>query len=314
MSDLTAFHRSTALVTGASGFIGSALCRRLSEAGAHVHGVSRVQRSGGHCSKWWRSDLSQLEEVRAIVSAVRPDFVFHLASHVAGARPLELVAPTFASNLASAVNLLIATTETKVVRIALSGSLEEPESNGEAPVPSSPYAAAKFAASAYARMFQSLYGTPAVILRVFMVYGPGQRDLHKLIPYTIISLLAGRSPEVTSGRRLVDWVYVDDVVGAYLASALAPSSPGQTLEIGTGRLTSVEDVVRTLASLIDPSIEPSFGAVAERPYEQIRVGQIERTASTIGWQPTTELREGLERTIAWFREELRSGRLRDTAI
>ena len=95
------------LVTGASGFIGSHLCRRLRDSGATVHGISRtVQSSNEACSHWGQGDLADIEVVRDLLRTVEPDIVFHLASHVVGARNLALVLPTFNSNLVSTINLL----------------------------------------------------------------------------------------------------------------------------------------------------------------------------------------------------------------
>ena len=228
MNDAKKLAGHVALVTGAAGFIGSALCRGLTQAGMEVHGVSRTERVvTDSCARWHSNRLDDIEAVRALFKAARPDYVFHLASHVAGSRAIELVLPTFSANLTSTVNLLTAATELGCERILLTGSLEEPEPGPDHAVPSSPYAAAKFAASAYGRMFHALYNTPVAILRLFMVYGPGQQDLRKLVPYVTLSLLKGQTPELSSGVRKVDWIYVDDVVAGYLAAATAKGVEGE---------------------------------------------------------------------------------------
>ena len=217
------------LVTGASGFIGSHLCERLVQAGAEVHGLSRQPRTGATVPmRWWQGDIAAAETVRSVFREVHPHTVYHLASHVMGAPALEHVLPTFHGNLESTVNILTAAAEMGCSRLVLTGSLAEPEPlRGEA-FPSSPYAAAKWASSAYARMFHALYGVPTVIARVFMVYGPAQTDLTKLIPSVILSLLNGESPAITSGDRLVDWIFVSDVIDAYLALAQAGGLEGRT--------------------------------------------------------------------------------------
>lgn len=299
----------TALVTGAAGFIGSTLCRSLRAAGATVHGVSRSTRSGDHCERWWRSDLSDLAEVRRILRAARPDLVFHLASHVTGGRAVDMVPTTFQANLTSAVNLLTAITEVGCARIILTGSLEEPDPRTEWPIPSSPYAAAKFAASTYGRMFHRLYEAPVVILRLFMVYGPAQADLKKLIPYVILSLLENRAPELSRGERRVDWIYVDDIVRAYIAAATASGIEGKTLEIGSGKLVTVREVVEQLTALVNPSIRPRFGSVPERPFEQERIADVETTEAVLDWRSSVELSEGLSRTVKWYSDRFRSGTL-----
>ena len=291
-----------ALVTGASGFIGSALCRCLSQAGMEVHGVSRVERGAtDHCSRWWSCRLDDIESVRNLFKTLKPDYIFHLASHVAGTRSIELVLPTYSANLTSTVNLLTAATEQGCKRIVLTGSLEEPDPGPDYPVPSSPYAAAKFAASAYGRMFHALFFTPVTILRLFMVYGPGQQDLKKLVPYVTLSLLKGEAPQLSGGSRQVDWIYVDDVVAGYLAAAVK-GAEGSTIDLGSGKLDTVRTVVEELVGQINPRIQPSFGSIPERAMEQIRKADVESSFRQIGWRAQVSLRDGLSRTVEWYRE------------
>jgi len=299
-----------ALVTGASGFIGSALCRYLSQAGMEVHGVSRMQRAAtDSCVRWWSCRLDDSEAVRSLFKESKPDYVFHLASHVAGSRAVELVLPTFSANLTSTVNLLAAATEVGCERILLTGSLEEPEPGPEYPVPSSPYAAAKFAASAYGRMFHALYNTPVTILRLFMVYGPGQQDLRKLVPYVTLSLLKGETPQLSSGARKVDWIYVDDVAAGYLAAASAKGVEGGTIDLGSGRLETVRTVVEELVELINPRVQPTFGSVPERALEQVRTADADSSMRRLGWRTHVDLHDGLARTVEWYREQQRRGAL-----
>lgn len=291
------------LVTGASGFIGSHLCRALSGRGAEVHAVSRFpQPSAESQARWWQADVSDTDAVADLMSTVRPDCVFHLASHVSGARDPSAVLPAFKNNLQTTVNLLTAAANTACQRIVLAGSLEEPDEDDADAVPCSPYAAAKWASSAYARMFHELYGTPVVVARLFMVYGPGQKDLRKLIPYVILSLLRGEAPRLTSGTRPVDWVYVDDVVEGLLR-ALAPGAIGTSFDVGSGELVTVRDVVERLAGLTGAEVRPVFGDVVDRPMERIRRADLDGTYAKVGWAPTVTLDDGLRRTLEWYRRE-----------
>lgn len=232
----------------------------------------------------------------------RPDTIFHLASHVKGAPDLEHVLPTFQSNLQSTVNLLTTAVNSNCGRVILTGSLAEPEAaNGEA-FPSAPYAAAKWASSGYARMFHALYKLPVVIARVFMVYGPAQIDLTKLIPYVTLSLLQDKTPKISSGSRLVDWIYVSDVVEGFLALALASDVGGATLDLGSGALVSIRDIVRQVAELIGGNVE--FGALPDRPLEPTRIANTAETLAKADWAPRVSLEEGLKRTVDWYRKDL----------
>jgi nucleoside-diphosphate-sugar epimerase len=292
------------LVTGAAGFIGSHLCRTLLDGGAEVHGISRkAQPDSEGGMHWWQGDLANASIARDLIAVIKPDIIFHLASHVAGSRDLRLVWPTFESNLMSTVNLLTMASEIGCRRIVLTGSLEEAESNGGETVPSSPYAAAKGASSSYARMFHALYRTPVVTARLFMVYGPGQQDTNKLIPYVTLSLLSKQPPKLSSGLRQVDWIYVQDVVDGLIAAAQAPNLEGHTVDLGSGTLVSIRTIVQQLADRIDSQVGLLWGSLPERLMEQTRVANIKKTYDSIGWKPQTPLTIGLQRTVDWYREQ-----------
>jgi nucleoside-diphosphate-sugar epimerase len=170
-------------------------------------------------------------------------------------------------------------------------------------VPSSPYAIAKWAGTAYARMFNKLYRTPVVILRPFMTYGPGQHR-EKIIPHVIESLSLGRSPQLSSGQWKSDWVYVDDVIDGFVLAAARPSIEGCTFDLGSGTLASTREVVQRLIALIRPQVEPSFGALRDRPEEQVRAADIASAREILGWEPNTSLDEGLARTVRWYQDRL----------
>ena len=301
MSWEKALQGKKALVTGAGGFIGRHLVHRLRKAGAVVHATSRRAQDAAEGSDvhWHRVDLGQADEATGVMRRVEPDLVFHLASHVAGSRDLSLVTPTFDANLASTVHLLKASAELGIERFVQVGSLEEPEDLTTPP--SSPYAAAKAAASLYSRMFHLLYEVPVVIARVFMVYGPGPQDEKKLVPYVIRSLMAGETPSFGSGTRPVDWVFAPDIAEGFMRLATAPGLAGQRVDLGTGQLVTVRGMVEEVFRQLAPGVEPSFGGLADRQAEQVRKADIERTHDLLGWHPETDVERGIERTIEWFR-------------
>ena len=288
------------LVTGAGGFIGPYVSSALVQQGAEVHGTWRRYRPPHRGAVHWRNtDLRSLGAVEELVNEVEPEVIFHLASHVAGARGIELVEATFQDNLTSSVNLLLASARGCRCRLVFAGSLEEPQRDSDE-TPSSPYAAAKWAAAGYARMFHRLYGIPVCLARIFMVYGPGQRDLTKLIPYTVLCLLDGKPPEVTSGSRQVDWIYAEDVAAGLLALAASDEVDGRPADLGSGSFATVRDVVEGLCRIVNPAVALSFGARPDRGHEQVRMADVETTRARIGWYPTTSLEDGLRKTAAWY--------------
>jgi nucleoside-diphosphate-sugar epimerase len=295
--------QSRILVTGATGFIGSHLCKRLVELGAEVFGVSRSEQSAANpFVRWWQADLVDPDSVKRVVDAVQPEVILHLAGEVVGHRSLDRILPTLQGNLLSTVNLLVAAAECGCRRVVLTGSIEEPNQDEPGAAPSSPYAASKFAATSYGRMFHALYALDVVILRVYMVYGPGQKDLRKLVPYVILSLLRGETPRMSSGIRPVDWIYVDDVVAAFVAAAGATVGGGEVLEVGSGELVTVRELVERLAPMVIPGAQLDFDSASDRPLEQVRKADTRRLEELLDWRPKVPLDEGLQRTVDWYRD------------
>ena len=233
--------------------------------------------------------------------------MFHLAGHVTGSQQLEHVIPALELNLISTVHILTAAAETGTTRVVLAGSMQEPEPGDASTVLNSPYAASKWASTGYARMFHSLYHVPVTIARPFMVYGPGQWNLTRLLPYVIVSFLKGEAPQVSSGTRELDWVYIDDVVKGLLLVARCGHDDGRTIDLGTGQLVNISSIVSHVRELVGTTIDARFGAVADRPLERPHAARLEETTRLIGWVPTTSLLDGLRETIEWYRSSLATG-------
>ena len=295
------FSGEKVLVTGARGFIGSHLCDRLLRNGAELHAVSRKSKDSlPEQIRVWVGSLSDLSFVGKIVSEVKPDYIFHLSGFVSGLRDAQYVIESYHSLLTSTVNLLTVATKTGCKKIVLAGSLEEPDE--VSPVPSSPYAAAKWACRGYERMYHALYGTPVVNPRIFMVYGPGQREIRKLIPYVILSLLRNEVPKLSSGRRAIDWVFIDDVVDGLIH--LAKNETFDRVDIGTGCTTTVKEIVEKLVAITGSDKRPVFGDLEERPLERVASADSENTFEKTGWKPVMSIDEGLRQTVSWYKDHL----------
>jgi UDP-glucose 4-epimerase len=293
------------LVTGADGFVGVPFCRRLATLGGEVHAVAPRARPDEGGVHWHGADLERPGTGRELMASVRPDVLFHLVSQVAEAPGLEGVLPSFHSGLASTVYLLAAAAELGCRRFVQVGSQEEPEPGEPQVVPASPQAAARWAAAAYARMFFRLYETPVVRVRLFTVYGPGQEDYDELVPGLIRALLAGEEPSVPAGGRPVDWVYLDDVVDGLVAASRVSGLEGRRLDLGSGKLVPVRTVVEELYARLAPGHEPEVGAASDKPAEQVRTANSAETEELLGWKAVTSLADGLDATVAWYREHLR---------
>jgi nucleoside-diphosphate-sugar epimerase len=249
------------------------------------------------------ADLDSVESVRGLLAATRPEVILHFAGHVTATPDLSVVRPTFDSLLGSTVNILTAAAELgSCQRIVIPGSLTEPAPGQTDVPPSSPYVAAKWAASAYARMFHALYQTPVVIVRAAMTYGPGQ-PRQRLLPYVILSALSGQTPKLSNGRLEADWTYIDDMVEGILAAARVSGIEGLTIDLGTGERTSARRVVELALELMGTPARAEFGVLPSRPLECVRAADVAIARERLGWTARTSLRDGLCRTIAWFAEQ-----------
>ena len=293
------FANKKVLVTGVAGFIGGHLCQALVALGAEVYGLDRpgAFNSGITGIQTLELDLRDYEGLKNVLVDIQPHLVYHLASLVTARQELELILPTLHNNLVSTVNLLLVMTELGCERLVVMGSAEEPNDG----IPNSPYAATKAAASLYAGMFFRIYDLPVVTIRQFMAYGPKQRP-EKLIPYTILSLLRNQTPKLSSGKRIIDFIYVQDVVRGLLMTGFWPGINGKTIELGSGKGISIAELANMLLELSGSTAPLEFGVLPDRLGEDSLVANLAETETTLGWQPRWSLRDGLFETLNWYKE------------
>jgi UDP-glucose 4-epimerase len=285
------------LVAGASGFLGAPLVQALQRAGASVIPLSRSSKGSG----WHAADVSDFESVRRLFRETRPEIVYHLVSESRGDRDPAVIQASLRNDVQASINLYQAALEFDVERVIATGSLEEPRGDADQATPQAPYAAAKYTSSIYARMFRAVYGVKIALLRPFMTYGPGQKP-YKVVPATIRALLSGQTAKLGSGTRAVDWVYVDDVVDAFVAAASADDIFGNTVDLGSGVGVTIRDCMLLLAELVGPQAHLEFGAVPDRG--EVRLADTRPASETLGWTARTSLRDGLQKTIESHRGQL----------
>lgn len=322
-------HGVDVLVTGAAGFLGSHLTRRLLGDGARVHVMLRP---GGACDRIadlmpamrrWDADLGDTASVERAVAAAAPQVVFHLAGLTGGRGGQEgsadHLAQTYEANVAGTVGLLAAllTAAPRLRRIVRTGGLEEygrgplpyREDQREAPV--SAYSASQVAATHFADMLHRRAGLPIVTLRPALVYGAGQSTSF-FIPALIGACLEGRAFEMTAGLQTRDLVYVDDVMEACVAAATVPDIEGRVINVGSGQEYRIRDVAERIVKLIGCGSTLRVGALPDAPGDLARlVCDPSLAASLLQWHPRTSLEEGLAQTIAWYRRPLVTRDLRE---
>ena len=307
----TDFWRSCpVLVTGATGFVGQHLTRRLAAAGASVcagvfpeetaERVAALSPQVTHIPL----DVRDPHSVGQAVSRCEPKVVFHLAA-VGVTKPDVDPRAALEVNTGGTVVLMEALRGREVERVVLLGTCHEygARETADGLDPFSIYAASKAAAWAFARAYWHACGLPVVVARPFQVYGPGQ-PRHTLIPSAVQAALAGDDFPMTPGQQERDFTYVEDVVAGLLAAATAPGVEGESLDLGTGQSHPVLAVVEHIWTMTGARGRILAGALPYRPAEAMRLtADADRAARLTGWRAAVSLEEGLRRTVFALRPD-----------
>jgi nucleoside-diphosphate-sugar epimerase len=301
------------LVTGATGFIGSHLAKRLVKRGAEVHAF--VHSSGS----LWRVkeiqerlflhgiDLCDQASVNSACQEINPEIVYHLAAYGVNYEQQD-IKQALDTNVMGTVNLIRGLRGTACKRFihtstfAEYGHKDHPIRETDSLEPVGIYASTKAAASLIAPVVAGECGIPLSIIRLFTVYGPFEGE-DKFVPYVILSLLDGKAPKLTTCRQVRDYIYVEDVVEAYLNAADISIDEPLTLNIGSGVPITLQDVVRNISKLLYNKSEVLFGAIPHRRNEIWQAyADVTKAREVLGWYARIPLEEGLLRTIDWFRQ------------
>lgn len=309
------------LVTGGAGFIGSALVRELLRRGEQVRVVDNFLTGKPenlsevlHRIEFQEVDLSDLERLRPALAGV--DYVLHQAA--LPSVPLSVTDPVTSNqmNIDATLNLLVAARDAGVKRVVYAASssaygdtptlpkLESMPSN-----PISPYAITKLVGEMYAKVFTQTYGLETVSLRYFNIFGPRQDPTS---PYSgvlslfITSLLQGKQPTIFGdGEQSRDFTFIDNAVQANLLACKAPQVVGKVLNVATGERQTLNKTFATLRRIIGADVEPIYAA--PRPGDILHSqADITQARQHLGYEPTVLFEEGLEKTVAWYRANMKA--------
>ena len=304
------------LVTGGSGFIGSNLVDALVARGDEVKAVDdlstgrreNLANAFSSGAELVEADIRDGEAMSELVGAQKPELIFHLAAQIDVRRSVSDPAFDAGINVGGTANMLEAARlagTRRFVFVSTGGAIygegegkELPLDEAAAIEPLAPYGQSKLAGEGYVSLYSRLYGLSGVVLRLGNVYGPRQDPLGEAGVIAIFcgKLLASEAPTVYGdGKQTRDYIYVADVVEAALTAAAGEASGA--FNIGTGRETSVLELVELLRGLRDASgFAPEF-APARQGEVQRSALDCSRAAEQLGWRAATELRDGLAKTL-----------------
>lgn len=300
------------LITGASGFVGANLARRVVRDGYDVslllragHQRWRLDEIAGHFRPC-EVDLLDREGVRAVVRSVRPDWVFHLAAYGAYSSQQEMERMV-RTNVLGCASLVDACAEAGVEAFINAGSSSEYGIKDHAPderevlQPNSHYAITKAAATHYCAQAARGGSLNAATVRLYSVFGPYE-DPNRLIPTLIAHGLNGQLPPLVSPRVARDFVYIDDAVDAILTIASSVFPAGSIYNVCTGVQTDIGEVVRIAKQLMDIPAEPVWASMPKRAWDtDVWVGTGARLMREVGWSAKTTFVCGFQKTVNWFR-------------
>ncbi|MFC1462374.1 NAD-dependent epimerase/dehydratase family protein [Verrucomicrobiota bacterium] len=302
-----------AVVTGAAGFIGANLARKLLGHGSEVHLLVRPEDSD------WRlrdiagsltmhtADITDRDRVTALFKDIGPGSVFHLAAHGAYSWQEDLE-QMVATNILGTNILLSAAAEAGVAAFVNAGSSSEYGfkdhacDENEPLEPNSYYAVTKAAASHLCKLAPVHSEMRCITLRLYSIYGPWEEP-RRLLPTLVIEGLDGRLPPLVDPKVARDFVYVDDATDAFvLAAEKADKAAGPVYNVGTGDMTTIEQLVAAAKDILHIQAEPEWASMPDRSWDTgYWVSNPERIRKELGWEATTGTRDGIARMADWFR-------------
>jgi UDP-glucose 4-epimerase len=297
------------LITGAAGFLGSALANRLIKEGHSVRGLDDLSTGDPAVLSpdvhFTRGDVNDRPKLWTLLQEV--DCVYHLAARVLVPESVLYPREYNQVNVGGTVSLMEAMRDVGVRRVVLisSGAVygnqeRQPVREDAIPSPTSPYAVSKLAAEYYVRTIGALWGIETVCLRVFNAYGPGQHipPVHAPVMLTFLrqALQNGTLVLHGEGMQTRDYVYVDDVVNAMLAASTAPNIDRLTINVGSGQETSVRELARLVIAVTGTNPEVVYNPRSDGGPSRL-CADLTQAEAKLNYHPSIVLETGIRLTL-----------------
>lgn len=300
---MSALTGKNVLVTGASGFIGSHLVKKLLKEGANVYAIDTKKPQNANIS-YFNTDLSDLKSLTNVIAKAKPQIIVHLAACLDKATPDEEI---IRINYQGTVNLLKALDQIQYQKFIYISTAELyfgnkiPFTENMPLHPQTAYARSKLMAEEYCMKQFNEKRKPITILRPAVVYGQGQTG-NMFIPQCINSALKGRNMKMTAGEQTRDFVYVEEVAEAILKASYMPVAAGEIINIGSGMETTLKEAALKINKLTGNAMQINFGAL---PYRENEIWHylldITKAKRVLDWSPKISLEEGLKKTISSYK-------------
>ncbi|MCG3136112.1 MAG: UDP-N-acetylglucosamine 4-epimerase [Planctomycetes bacterium] len=304
------------LVTGGAGFIGSHLAERLLADGHTVtvfdnFSTGRFENIAHLEGRQFRVVEGDIRKPQALAKALKGQkYVLHQAALPSVPRSVDDPVTSNEVNVTGTLNVLVAARESGVKRVVYASSSAAygdtptlPKTESMAPQPMSPYAVSKLTGEYYCRVFWENYRLETVALRYFNVFGPRQdpaSDYAAAVPKFVTLLLAKQRPFVYGdGKQTRDFTYVENVVEANLLACKAPKGPGEFVNVACGDRVTVAGLVHMIGEIAGHVCEPKLKPARAGDVRH-SLADVAKALDVIGYRPRVGLREGLERTVAWY--------------
>jgi nucleoside-diphosphate-sugar epimerase len=300
------------LVSGAAGFVGANLVRRLLTDGHEVHRLIKPDSDQWRLDEIHREvnrhevDLRHESELVALCRHIRPQWIFHLAAHGAYPRQTD-THRMIQTNIAGTLNLLRAALSVGFEAFVNTGSSSEygfrdhPPHETEGVEPNSDYGVTKASATLLCRSIARRYRVRLPTLRLYSVYGPYE-DATRLMPTLIVRGLHNEFPPLVRPEIARDYLYVGDVVDAYLRAAVyADQELGAVYNVASGNQTSVGELVELTRHVLGVTAEAGWGSMPDRSWDTtVWVGNSSKIRERLGWYPHHTLEAGFRKVTDWL--------------
>lgn len=303
------------LITGGAGFIGVNFVHKFLELGQNVY---LIEKPG---IDLWRLenikdkikidfiDIADYDKLQSFVLKLKPQIILHFAAAGTYTRRQEDIKNIIDTNLLGTINLLNACSQIKFECLINSGSSSEyglkdgPMKESDLLEPNNLYGITKAASTMYCQYMAKKLGLPITTMRLFSVYGYFE-EKERLIPQVIKNCLEDREIELSSPNFVRDFIFIEDVIDAYLAIIKNISKvKGEILNLGTGKQTTINKVVSMVKKITNSASIPKYGQIKSALNEpKTWVADISKIKNLLGWQPKYDLEKGLRKNIAWFKE------------